>query len=230
MTTTPSPNPIDPGHTSESEEMYLITVARVHEQGQAGPVPVAVLAKNLHVSVASANEMVRKLSVRGLLTYEPYRGAELTAEGAVVADRVLRTRRLWATFLADHLGLSPQEADDQACLLEHVTLPDATSRLASFLGDPLTGPLGHAIPHGGDAAPSHQHVTLANATAGAQGEVVRITAAAAATTFLAAEGIEVGTRLVIEAVGASGVLISIDNRSIHLSSSLATAVEVVPIA
>jgi DtxR family transcriptional regulator, Mn-dependent transcriptional regulator len=229
VTTTPSPTPLNPGHTSESEEMYLITVARAHEEGQAGPVPVAVLAKNLHVSVASANEMVRKLSARGLLDYEPYHGAELTAEGAVVAGQVLRTRRLWATFLADHLGLSPQEADDQACLLEHVTLPDATSRLASFLGDPATGPLGHPIPHDGAAPASAHQATLAEAGAGTRGEVVGITASPAATAFLAAEGIEAGTRLVVEAAGASGVLISIDDRSIHLSSALAITVEINPV-
>jgi len=229
VTTTPSATAPDPGHTSESEEMYLITVARAHEEGQAGPIPIALLAKNLHVSVASANEMVRKLSARGLLNYEPYHGAELTTEGSVVAGRVLRTRRLWATFLADHLGLSPQEADDQACLLEHVTLPDATSRLASFLGDPATGPLGHPIPHGGAAPASPPQVTLAAAGAGTRGEVVRITASPAASAFLAAEGIDTGTHLAIDATGASGVLISIDNRSIHLSSALAVSVEIAPI-
>ena len=121
------PDLSSPGSTSESEEMYLITVARAAEDGETGPIPIARVAKELHISVASANEMVRKLTARELLEYEPYRGVRLTDLGSRVAERVLRTRRLWATFLADHLGLTPVEADDQACLLEHVTLPDAVN-------------------------------------------------------------------------------------------------------
>ena len=138
MTTERVINPADPANTSESEEMYLITVARAAEDGRTGPVPVAMLAEHLGVSVASTNEMVRKLAARDLLTYEPYRGVELTPLGARVSERVLRTRRLWSTFLANHLGLSPTEADDQACLLEHVTMPEATERLAAALHQ-LTG-------------------------------------------------------------------------------------------
>src|SRR3989337_2616903 len=111
----------EPSTTSESEEMYLITVARATEEGRSGPVPLALIADTLAVSVASANEMVRKLA-------RP------------------RPRRLWGTFLADHLGLSPRAADDQACHLEHVTTPDSADRLAEFLGDPEADPLGLPIP------------------------------------------------------------------------------------
>jgi len=61
--------------------MYLITVARATEEGRSGPVPLALIADTLAVSVASANEMVRKLARRGLIAYEPYRGVDLTGDG-----------------------------------------------------------------------------------------------------------------------------------------------------
>ncbi len=61
--------------TSESEQMYLITVARAVEAGTAGPISISRIADALGVSVPSANEMVRKLDSRGLLIYEPYHGA-----------------------------------------------------------------------------------------------------------------------------------------------------------
>ena len=89
--------------TSEAEQMYLITVAREDEQGHAGPVRIALIAESLGVSVPSANEMIRKLDTRGLLTYEPYRGVLLSRAGERIAGQVLRTRRLWATFLVEHL-------------------------------------------------------------------------------------------------------------------------------
>lgn len=217
-----------PGHTSESEEMYLITVARAAEDGQAGLIPVAAIAKDLHVSVASANEMVRKLATRNLLTYEPYRGVELTPGGIAVADRVLRTRRLWATFLAEHLGLSPIEADDQACLLEHVTMPDATDRLSSFLGDPATGPLGRPIPHAG-AAPPVATIRATDLSIGERGEVVTIRGPKNAQAFLSTEGIAPGAQVSIEAVGEVGMLLGIGSGTIHINRDLAAAIELLPV-
>ncbi|MCP4226088.1 MAG: metal-dependent transcriptional regulator, partial [Actinomycetia bacterium] len=71
--------------TSESEQMYLITIAMAAEEGHEGPVPVPRLAQALEVSRVSANEMVKKLAERGLVAYTPYKGADLTAEGAVIA-------------------------------------------------------------------------------------------------------------------------------------------------
>ena len=131
--------------TTESEQMYLITVAQAVEAGVSGPVSISKIAQALGVSVPSANEMVKKLSGRNLLTYEPYHGVELTAVGSLLADQVLRTRRLWATFLAEHLGFSPVDADAQACHLEHATSAEAADRLSAFLGNPEAGPLGRPI-------------------------------------------------------------------------------------
>ncbi len=216
----------EPEHTSEAEEMYLITVARLVEDGIEGPVPVASLAKDLQVSVASANEMIRKLAARSLLTYEPYRGVELTAGGAVVADRVLRTRRLWATFLAEHLGLSPQEADDQACLLEHVTMPEATNRLAEFLGDPTTGPLGRPIPQTSASATPPPTRSLADLGVGEAAEIVAVRTADPARTFLTSEGVVPGARTSVVGLGESGMLIDIDGRHITVTNDLAGTIEI----
>ena len=218
--------PPDPGHTSESEEMYLITVARAGESGTAGPVPVAAVAKELEVSVASANEMVRRLAGRGLLTYEPYRGAQLTAMGSTVADRVLRTRRLWATFLADHLGFSPTDADGQACDLEHVTTPQAADRLAGFLDDPETDPLGRPIPRNGAPTIGPSSIRLTDLGVGDDAEVVSVSSADRAQGFLAAEGIVPGARLSVAGAGGSGLLLDLDTGPVRVSDELAGAIEV----
>lgn len=226
---TTEPDLSSPGTTSESEEMYLITVARAVEDGSPGPVPVAHVAKELKVSVASANEMVRKLTTRDLLEYEPYRGVSLTPMGARVAERVLRTRRLWATFLAEHLGLTPNDADDQACLLEHVTLPDAVDRLASFLGDPDTGPLGHPIPHG-DATGARPRATrrLADLGVGSRFEVITVDGPKQASSFLEGEGIHAGTVGSVAAVGDAGMLIRVAEGLVHVGTDIAATIEVGP--
>ena len=212
--------------TSEAEQMYLITVARETEAGAEGPIAVSRIADVLDVSVPSANEMIRKLDGRGLLTYEPYRGVQLSPTGRRIADQVLRTRRLWATFLAEHLGFSPAEADEQACHLEHATSPDAADRLAAFLGNPQAGPLGRPIPSStlGEKRPPHMRLT--EASVGATTEIVAIGGPDPTVRFLAAEGIVAGSRVTVVAAGSSGVLIGIDAEQIHLDRSVAAAVEV----
>jgi len=207
--------------------MYLITVARAGEDGRSGPVPVADIAAELSVSVASANQMIRKLADRGLLSYEPYHGVELTDEGHRVADRVLRTRRLWASFLADHLGFSPGDADDQACHLEHVTSEEAADRLAAYLGNPEAGPLGRPIPAGAlEPEPRRPHLRLVDVAVGAIAEVVAIGGSDLALEFLAAEGLVPGATVTVTGAGESGWLIAVGGTVVHLSEDLAKAVEV----
>jgi hypothetical protein len=48
--------------TSEAEEMYLITIARAIEDGEAEPIPTSLVARELDVSGVSVNQMIRKLA------------------------------------------------------------------------------------------------------------------------------------------------------------------------
>lgn len=211
--------------TTESEQMYLITVARAAEEGSRLPLPVAALAEALGVSVVSANEKVHKLAARDLLRYSPYKGVELTDPGERVARQVLRTRRLWATFLAGRLGYTPTEADALACRLEHATPPDAAERLAVFLGDPRVGPQGRPIPSAvGEPAPPT--LALAELPVGTEAEVVSVGVAAESMRFLAAHALCPGCRVTVVAAGPSGLLVEVEGQSVHLSPALGQAIEV----
>jgi DtxR family Mn-dependent transcriptional regulator len=143
-----------------------------------------------------------------------------------VASRVLRTRRLWATFLADHLGFAPIEADDQACHLEHATAPEAADRLATFLGDPATDPLGRPIPTV-DSPPNERTAatTLDEVAVGCDAEVVAIRAPGAARDFLTAEDIAVGSRIAVIGSGDSGVLVEAGS-PVNLTRPLAATIDV----
>jgi DtxR family Mn-dependent transcriptional regulator len=211
--------------TSESEQMYLITVARAAEDGRSGPFPIAALAGTLEVSVASANEMVRKLEGKGLIEYLPYKGVELTGEGSRIAGRVLRTRRLWATFLVEHLDYSPGEGDALACHLEHVTPPEAAERLAAYLGNPAIGPLGNPIPDQVGSAPAPGTVPLLDMPAGGIAEVVAVGTDEDVRGFLAAEGIGPGSILAVAGAGRSGVLVEMGARRVHLAAGIAGHIE-----
>ena len=161
-----------------------------------------------------------------MLTYEPYHGVLLTKSGERIAAQVLRTRRLWATFLVDHLGFSPAAADDQACQLEHATTHEAADRLAAFLGNPEAGPLGHPIPVGtGSAAPAITKQLNEIAVAETV-EIVAIRAGDPTAEFLAAEGLRPGVSAQVIAQGATGMLVAVERATVHLSGEVAAAIDV----
>lgn len=212
--------------TSEAEQMYLITIAMAAEDGHDGPVPVPHLASALSVSRVSANEMVKKLADRGLVSYTPYKGADLTEAGATIARTVLRRRRLWALFLADHLGLTPSAADAVACEFEHITPAEVAAQLAHFLGDPSVGPQGKPIPadESDDEAKTAPH-SLTESQVGGTVEVVRIGGDPAAHSFLEAEGITPGASVTVLALANDGgCLLETSSGQAHISAALARLV------
>lgn len=227
---TPSPSALADvmASTSEAEQMYLITIAMAAEDGHDGPVPVPQLAAALSVSRVSANEMVKKLAERGLVEYTRYKGAALTADGAAIARTVLRRRRLWAVFLADHLGLTPAAADAVACEFEHITPSEVAEQLAHFLGDPSVGPQGKPIP-ADDRSPSQPVAlhALGESLVGATLEVVRLTADPASRSFLEGEGIVAGAQVKVLALADDGgCLLETTHGQVHVSAALAQAVSV----
>jgi DtxR family Mn-dependent transcriptional regulator len=214
--------------TTESEQMYLITIAMAGEDGHEGPVPVPYLADALKVSKVSANEMIKKLAERGLVEYTPYKGAALTPAGSSIARTVLRRRRLWALFLADHLGLTPGAADAVACEFEHITPAEVAEQLSHFLGDPSVGPQGKPIPADGGAAtePVPLHA-LSESLVGHSVEVVRVDGEPATRSFLEGQSIVPGATVTVLAVSDDGgCLLDTGRTQVHVSGTLAAAVAV----
>ena len=210
--------------TSEAEEMYLITVARAIEDGEGPPVSVSTLAKELDVTSVSANQMVKKLETLGLVDYTPYKGVTLTDDGDRLAGSVLRSRRLWGVFLVEHLGLTPERADEVACEMEHVTPSEVADRLSEFLGDPSIGPKGRGIPGGGEPTVA----ATERLTDVAVGDEVRILSAPDPVDgFLASSGLVLGSTIRVVAVspGAS-TLVEGGGTAIHISAEAADEIVV----
>ncbi len=214
--------------TSESEEMYLITIAMAVEDGHQGPVPVPKLAEALHVSRVSANEMVKKLAARDLVAYVPYKGAVLSAEGERIARTILRRRRLWSVFLSERLGLTPQAADTVACEFEHITPGDVAQRLSEFLGDPRVSPQGKPIPLPADAAAAvPPSMPLVNVGVGASAEVVGVSGDAAQRSFLAEQGVVPGIEVTLLGLSdGGGCLLETMRGRVHLAAAVARDVSV----
>jgi DtxR family Mn-dependent transcriptional regulator len=192
---------------SESEEMYLISIARLVEQGVEAPVPIPLLAGELSIQPVSANQMVHKLAEEELVEYLPYKGVQLTPKGREIALKVLRDRRLWEVFLVDHLDLPPSDADALACRLEHLTAEGVASRLANYLGQPSVSPQGLPIPEvdGETIVPALRPLT--DLALGECAEVLRVEGDQATQSFLLTEGLRPGVTVKPLAIGSEGAML-----------------------
>jgi DtxR family Mn-dependent transcriptional regulator len=115
-------------------------------QAADGKVTITALARDQHVSAASASAMVKKLAALDLIEHEPYRGAQLTDAGERVALEVIRHHRLLELYLAQTLGLHIDAVHEEADRLEHVISEELEARIDRALGYPTHDPHGDPIP------------------------------------------------------------------------------------
>jgi DtxR family Mn-dependent transcriptional regulator len=215
------------GSSSESEQMYLITIARLIEDGCPEPIPISDIASQMSVLPVSVNQMIRKLEGTGLLHYLPYKGVELTSQGAEIASRTLRNRRLWEVFLVDHLKLSLEDADTMACTIEHVTTDEIAHRLSQFLDDPATSPGGQIIPVVDSTQAVQDWIPLSNLEVGMQAHIIQIEADPTVSRFLFEEGLRPGSLITLKAIGALGNrLVETEKGFVELSADIADTIEV----
>jgi DtxR family transcriptional regulator, Mn-dependent transcriptional regulator len=129
---------------TQAQQDYL--KALYHLEGDRRPVPTNELAQRLRISAASVSEMVGRLSERGLVSHDRYRGQQLTDEGRALALELVRHHRLLEMFLVQILGYGLDEVHEEAERLEHVISERMEERIFELLGRPELDPHGHAIP------------------------------------------------------------------------------------
>ena len=210
---------------SESVEMYLLRIALLQDEDR--PVPISALAEELAVSPVSANQMCRKLEERGMVHYEPYKGVTLTLHGEAVAMRVVRRRRLWEVFLAEKLGLEPDQAEEIACRFEHVTPDGLAERLAGFLGNPTLSPQQEPIPPSIGAAVRRPRLALNTLGIGQQAQVCQITAEETVRDYLRSHGLTAGAAVkVLASAGDGGLLVEAGQGTLMLAADIVRLIEV----
>jgi len=130
-----------------AEENYLKAIYKLAEaEPDVAGVSTNRIAAALATRAASVTDMLRRLSEKGLLAYERYRGVQLTDEGRRCALLTIRKHRLWEVFLVQQLGFSWDEVHEVAEELEHIQSPLLLRRLDAFLGHPALDPHGDPIP------------------------------------------------------------------------------------
>ena len=182
---------------TRSEEDHI---KALHALGEGGKAFTQDIAVRLGVKASSVTDMLKKLTVKGLVKHEPYYGAKLTAKGAAIALRLVRKHRLWETFLVERLGFGWDEVHEVAEQLEHITSDPLIEKLDAYLGHPRFDPHGDPIPDRNGKMKARHTRAL---TSCAIGQHVRIAAVKdtsdALLHLLDRKGIAIGMRLEVRA-------------------------------
>ena len=157
---------------NQPTEDYIKSIYRLERENTA--VLTTALAKHLGIAAGSVTDMVKKLSDKHLLHYEPYQGVKLTEEGRRLALKLVRRHRLWEMFLVTFLNYSWDAVHDEAERLEHVTSEELELRLDKALGFPKVDPHGDPIPTVSGDLVDISYKSLSDCNVNEEGTIVRV--------------------------------------------------------
>lgn len=130
---------------TSSEEDYLKAIYALSDSDNGAS--TNALANHLNMKASSITDMLKKLSDKGWVNYEKYKGASLNVDGKIIALSIVRKHRLWETFLVNKLNFKWDEVHEIAEQLEHIKSNELVDRLDDFLGNPKFDPHGDPIPN-----------------------------------------------------------------------------------
>ena len=96
-------------------------------------VRVTDIAEFLGVSKPSVNRAVNTLKQQGFLEHEAYGSIKITPMGESYAANVLRRHKLIKQFLMNTLGVDEENAENDACKMEHVMSFVTIDKLYEYL-------------------------------------------------------------------------------------------------
>ena len=114
-----------------SQENYLEHIWHLSEKGS---VRVVDLAEAVGVKRPSVTRAVNNLTGLGLLQHEQYGTIEFTAKGYSAAHYIARRDARLKRFMTEVLHMSPANADQEVCRIEH-TIGDEVLRRLDVLVD-----------------------------------------------------------------------------------------------
>lgn len=118
---------------SASKEDYLELIYELSKQN--ADFKAVDIAKKMNISRASVSEALKKLAEHGFIVYEKYRPAVLTEKGLEVAQNVQKKHTVLFSFFRDVLNLSDNEAQINACRIEHVITESAFEKISQIVSE-----------------------------------------------------------------------------------------------
>ena len=193
---------------SASIEDYIKTIYSLESDGQAAS--TKRIAQRLKVKMASVTGMIKHLASEGLVKHKPYYGVRLTDRGRQLAVRTIRRHRLLELFLVKTLGMTWDQVDEDAEVLEHAVSDRLIERIYEHLGRPEFDPHGSPIPDETGAMPSQEGVSLDQYPAGQRGAVLRVSDRDSEfLRYLTTLGLKIGSRFRLTANDSMGGLVTL---------------------
>jgi DtxR family Mn-dependent transcriptional regulator len=166
------------GHSIDEylETIYFLAfpIGEYTPKGAGSPPLASRVAEMLHVSRASAGEMLKRLEAEGLIARGVRKEALLTGPGLERAERVVRKHRIIERLLTDFMGYTGGEAHERADELGDTFSDEMIERIDEKLGHP------QRCPHGWPVNPAFEQEEnallepLAALKPGARATIVRL--------------------------------------------------------
>jgi len=121
------------GNTLLSPHMedYLETIGILSQKNNH--VRVKDIADEMNIKMPSVTAALQKLNEMALVNYEKYKHVELTEEGKKLAGQIYMRHQCLTQFFQDVLHLNNEDAETEACKVEHVLQPETCERISTFI-------------------------------------------------------------------------------------------------
>ncbi|MDD6289885.1 MAG: metal-dependent transcriptional regulator [Eggerthellales bacterium] len=117
---------------SMSHEDYLEAIVMLGGTA-ANPVRSVDIAAKMGVSKASVSKALTLLKEKGLVVQPHYGDVTLTEEGYAYGQSIFQRHGLITRFLNKGMGIDLEEAEREACIIEHAISDDAYEKWAEFI-------------------------------------------------------------------------------------------------
>jgi DtxR family Mn-dependent transcriptional regulator len=166
------------GHSIDEylETIYFLAfpIGEYTPRGAGSPPLASRVAEMLHVSRASAGEMLKRLEAEGLIERGARKEALLTESGRERAERVVRKHRIIERLLTDFMGYTGYEAHERADELGDTFDDEMIARIDEKLGHPERCPHGWPVDPEVEQAENLELAPLAALEPGTKATIVRL--------------------------------------------------------
>ena len=223
------------GHSVDEylETIYFLAfpIGEYTPRGAGSPPLASRVAEMLHVSRASAGEMLKRLEAEGLIERGEHKEAVLTEPGRERAERVVRKHRIIERLLTDFMGYTAYESHERADELGDTFDDEMIGRIDERLGHPQRCPHGWPVDTKVEQAENAELAPLASLTGGARATIVRLAEHDGDLLhWFYDQGLVPGTELVVESAdpAADQFVVRIDGDSRAVSEKAAAGLFVRP--
>lgn len=121
----------DHNEITHSAAHHLMAIDEL--MGRLGYARVSDVARSLGITRGSVSISLQPLKKAGLVLQDENRHLRLSPEGAKLVEAIKTKRLLIERLLSEVLGVTPLEAEVDACKIEHLLSNSTAQRILSFL-------------------------------------------------------------------------------------------------